>query len=187
MSPPTPANQTERTTILVANLAAQANEQELRKLFEKFGAVSEVRLVADPSQHRGCGSCLVTMDATPAKAAINALNDSAFMGTILSVSVALPSEPERGTRKPKNDDPPTALSLPRYRVISVEKADMPSGGEGADWYRYVLSSGRSEITGFHRGTREEVDAYARQCAEEYNERSISGSGKRTMAPLKKKT
>jgi hypothetical protein len=64
----------------------------------------------------------------------------------------------------------------RYEVASVEKVAMPEGGEGNDWHRYVLTSGRSRITGLHRGTLEEVTAYARGCAEEFNLRSATGKG-----------
>jgi hypothetical protein len=63
---------------------------------------------------------------------------------------------------------------------------MPAGTEGNDWYRYVLSGGSSRITGFHRGSRAEVEEYANHCVEEFNLRSISGKSARPMAPLKKK-
>jgi hypothetical protein len=73
-----------------------------------------------------------------------------------------------------------------YEVILVEKAAMPTGTEGDDWYRYVLSSGGSPITGFHRGSLAEVKEYAAHCVEELNLRSIHGKSARTVIPLKKK-
>ena len=74
----------------------------------------------------------------------------------------------------------------RYEVVSVEKAVMPTGTDGNDWYRYVLSSGRSRITGFHRGSLDEVKEYASNCVEEFNLRSIRGKSTRAVVPSKKK-
>ncbi len=69
----------------------------------------------------------------------------------------------------------------------MERAAIPDGGEeGSDWYRYVLSSGRAEITGFHRGTLEEVTEYAAGCAEDFNLRSATGKTTRALAYSKKK-
>jgi hypothetical protein len=75
---------------------------------------------------------------------------------------------------------------PIYAVASVEKAAMPAGTEGDDWYRYVLSGGSSRITGFHRGSRAEVEEYAIHCAEEFNLRTNRGKSARPMVPRKKK-
>ena len=84
------------------------------------------------------------------------------------------------------DDTPSDLLRRRYEVASVEKASIPSGGEGGEWYRYVLSSGRAQITGFHRGTLEEVTEYASGCAEDFNLRSLTGKTTRALAYSKKK-
>ena len=75
---------------------------------------------------------------------------------------------------------------PIYEVALVEKAAMPAGTEGDDWYRYVLSSGSSRITGFHRGSLAEVEEYAIHCTEEFNLRNSKGKSARPMAPRKKK-
>ncbi len=61
-----------------------------------------------------------------------------------------------------------------YRVARVEKIPAPDGGEGLDWRRYVLESGRSIITGQRRGSREDVFAYATECAERLNARGRKG-------------
>lgn len=68
-----------------------------------------------------------------------------------------------------------------YAVSTVERADIPSDDEGKDWYRYVLSSGRSVITGFHRGSLEEVQEYAAGCAEAFNLRNLTGKSSRANA------
>jgi len=64
--------------------------------------------------------------------------------------------------------------LHTYRVARVEKIPAPDGGEGADWRRYVLESGRSIITGQRRGSREDVFTYATECAERLNARGSKG-------------
>ena len=64
--------------------------------------------------------------------------------------------------------------------------DLIEGGQGADWYRYVLTSGRSRITGLRPGTLEEVTAYARNCAAEFNLRSATGKGSAVVAYTRRK-
>lgn len=66
-------------------------------------------------------------------------------------------------------------AMPRpFKVARVEKTDAPDGGQGQDWYRYVLESGRSTITGHRSGSRKDVLAYATQCAEQLNTRGLTG-------------
>lgn len=94
--------------------------------------------------------------------------------------------PQKMNHPTPDDETPSNLLRRRYEVASVEKAAIPNGGEGGDWYRYVLSSGRAQITGFHRGTREEVTEYAAGCAEDFNLRSATGKTTRALAYSKKK-
>ncbi len=180
-------NQSEHTTILVGNLAEEATEEDIQSLFGQYGAVSAVRLIPGAPHRRGDGCCYVTMRGRSAKVAISALNGKAFKGSILRVSEA--HEQPGGLSEPRpvaEDEQPRKSTRLRYQVASVEKAKMPAGTEGDDWYRYVLSSGSSLITGFHRGSRAEVKEYASHCVEEFNLRSVSGKSARVMAPPKKK-
>ncbi|BAU47522.1 RNP-1 like RNA-binding protein [Sulfurifustis variabilis] len=62
-----------------------------------------------------------------------------------------------------------------FKVALVEKIGAPDGAEGKDWYRYVLESGRSTITGQRRGSRDDVYAYATQCAEQLNTRALAAA------------
>ncbi len=69
----------------------------------------------------------------------------------------------------------TRAAVPRpFKVACVEKIDAPDGSEGQDWYRYVLESGRSTVTGQRRGSRKDVLAYATQCTEQMNARGLTG-------------
>lgn len=61
-----------------------------------------------------------------------------------------------------------------FRVALVEKAAVPQGGKGEDWYRYVLESGNAAITGWRRGSRQEITQHARRCMEELNARRGKG-------------
>jgi hypothetical protein len=58
-----------------------------------------------------------------------------------------------------------------YRLVLVEKAPGPSGAEGDNWCRYVLENDSSAITGWHRGSPQEVTQHARQYTEQLNARS----------------
>jgi hypothetical protein len=68
----------------------------------------------------------------------------------------------------------TSRAMPSpYKLAQVEKVDAPNGGQGEDWYRYVLNNGRSTITGRRRGSRKTVTRYANQCAEQLNTRGLT--------------
>jgi hypothetical protein len=64
------------------------------------------------------------------------------------------------------------LLLNAFKLTCVEKIDPPEGGQGQDWYRYVIESGCSTITGQRRGSIEDVTAYATHCAEQLNARGL---------------
>ena len=98
---------------------------------------------------------------------------------------AVPGETSE-TAPPNTDAIPSRAVRFRYEVASVEKAPVPDGGQGTDWYRYVLSCGNSRITGLHRGTLDEVTAYAASCVEDFNLRSTGGKSKAALAYSKKK-
>lgn len=61
-----------------------------------------------------------------------------------------------------------------YRVARIERIDVPDGGEGKNWYRYILDNGRSTITGQRRGSKEDVVAHAERYAQQLNTRGFSG-------------
>ena len=71
------------------------------------------------------------------------------------------------------DAGPFYEKAPRFKVHSVEKSDAPGGAGGQNWYRYVLKSSNSTITGHRSGSREFVRAYATQCAEQLNTRATT--------------
>jgi hypothetical protein len=65
----------------------------------------------------------------------------------------------------------TARRAGPFRVARVEKADMPDGGRGQHWYKYVLDNGHSQITGQRKGSLKDVTAHATRYAEQLNTRT----------------
>lgn len=83
-----------------------------------------------------------------------------------------------------DNDTPSLLLRRQFEVASVAKVAMPLGGQDGDWYCYVLASGPARITGYHRGSPEEVTAYAQNCAEDFNMRNATGKSTRAFASSK---
>jgi hypothetical protein len=61
-----------------------------------------------------------------------------------------------------------------FRLTSVERTDVPHGGEDQQWFSYTLDNGRSQVRGKQSGSLQTVTAYATQCAEDINARVLSG-------------
>ena len=83
--------------LYVGNLAPNVSEDELRLLFSRAGAVSEVHLVLDPTTHQSRGHAFVTM-ATPelAAAALSDLHCCNLGGRYITVTEARPPQEPRG-------------------------------------------------------------------------------------------
>lgn len=85
--------------IFVGNLPWKATEEELKKLFEAFGAVLSVKIVLDQYTGKSKGFGFVEMEESEgAEAAIRELNEKPFLDRTLRVSLALdrPARRENG-------------------------------------------------------------------------------------------
>ena len=83
--------------LFVGNLPFGAAENDLRTLFEKFGAVERVSVITDRDTGKSRGFGFVEMaDEQAAGQAIAGLNGTEFNGRALSVSEARPKT-ERGS------------------------------------------------------------------------------------------
>jgi hypothetical protein len=177
-------------TIYIGNLPDDTDTAQVRSLFEPYGSIASVRMTPGGSGHRFDGFGLVEMDDAAAGKAIEEINGRLFGGAILSVREATETQDQDdvSSREPSvaDEEPPSALMRRSYEVREVQKVDIPGQEEGEDWYRYVLASGASQITGFHRGTLEEVSEYAADCALAINERSVRGKTARPLTPARKK-
>lgn len=170
-------------TILVANLAPEARAAEVRELFVPFGIVHSLRLNADIATGDCSGCGVIEMEGDAARAAMAALNSTMFLNRALKLDPEPPRVRDYLTigdtaSTPKPDAPPTAAAAalnlataPVFVVDSVEETEAPGGAKGDNWYRYVLKSDRSAITGLRSGSREQVHSYASETAERLNTRS----------------
>lgn len=55
-----------------------------------------------------------------------------------------------------------------FRVALVEEAALPQGAEGENWCRYVIENAHATMTGWRRGSLQEVTHYARGYTEALN-------------------
>ena len=83
----------------VSNLSFHTGDDDLRKLFEQFGAVSSAKVINDRETGRSRGFGFVEMESdAEAKAAISGLNNKEVEGRPMSVSVAR-EKPSRSDNK----------------------------------------------------------------------------------------
>ena len=83
----------------VSNLSFHTKEDDLRKLFEQFGAVSSAKVINDRDTGRSRGFGFVEMESdTEANEAIKGLNNKEIEGRAMSVSVA-----REKTNRPDNN------------------------------------------------------------------------------------
>jgi len=89
--------------IFVGNLAFTTTEQDLRQLFEPYGAVDQVNVITDRDTGRPRGFGFVEMpDSRAAQAAIAGLQGTVLAGRTLNVNEAKPREDRRSApRRPR--------------------------------------------------------------------------------------
>ena len=83
--------------IYVGNLPYNANEDEVRELFSRYGEVASVSLVTDRETGRPRGFGFVEMPADDADEAISALDGKDMGGRQLRINEARPREPRRNS------------------------------------------------------------------------------------------
>ena len=84
----------------VSNLSFHTGEDELRKLFEEFGAVSSAKVIADRETGRSRGFGFVEMGADEeANAAMKDLNNKDIEGRAMSVTVAREKAPRSENKR----------------------------------------------------------------------------------------
>ena len=82
--------------IFIGNLAFTATEEDLRQLFEPYGAVGTINLITDRDTGRARGFGFVEMpDSRAAQSAIQGLQGKDLAGRALTVNEAKPREPRR--------------------------------------------------------------------------------------------
>ncbi|MGQ0740377.1 MAG: RNA recognition motif domain-containing protein [Bacteroidota bacterium] len=84
----------------VSNLSFHTSDEDLKKLFGQYGAVSSAKVINDRETGRSRGFGFVEMDSTDeANAAIKGLNGKDIDGRALSVSVAREKAPRSDNKR----------------------------------------------------------------------------------------
>lgn len=84
----------------VSNLSFHTAEDDLRKLFEAFGAVSSAKVITDRETGRSRGFGFVEMDsAAEAEAAMKGLNNKDIDGRAMSVTIAREKAPRSDNKR----------------------------------------------------------------------------------------
>jgi RNA recognition motif-containing protein len=79
--------------IYVGNLNYKVNEEDLKGIFEEFGAVESVKIITDKFSGRSKGFGFVTMESDDdASAAIKELNGSTYADRQMVVNEARPKK-----------------------------------------------------------------------------------------------
>jgi len=178
-------------SVCVSNLPNEVSEAEIRALFSQYAPVRALKRFSGEPYRKSRGFCYLDISSEAVERVVSALDGQVLYGSTLHVSLMswtdrllrAPGDPSTEKKDHSDDETPSSLRPPRYEVTSVEAVAIPEGGASDNWYRYVLSSGDAQITGFHRGSLEEVTAYATSCAEDFNLRSAAGKGTRASAFL----
>ena len=85
--------------IFVGNLSYASTEDDVRQLFDAFGAVERVNIVTDRETGRSRGFGFVGMpDEDEARDAIEGLNGTQLQGRTLAINQARPRETRSGRR-----------------------------------------------------------------------------------------
>lgn len=182
------------TTLYLTNLSETTTEADIRALFSPYGTVRTVRLSRGTPDLGSRGFGYLDIDSNAVQSAISGLDGHIFKGTIIGVSSIADVTQESqasdghlaGRAEPIDDGIPSNLMRYEYEVESIERVVMPDDGQGGEWYRYILASGRTRLAGLHRGTRDEVMAYAESCANDFNLRNAIGKTPRVSIPARKK-
>ncbi len=77
-----------------------------------------------------------------------------------------------------------------YEIVSVRRAEPPTGTEGSNWYRYVIAfEGTNTIHGYRQGKLRAVTTAVEEIVAQLNERHLGhlSRGRRVHLVLKKKT
>ncbi len=91
--------------IFISNLSYRVSSDDLKSLFEEYGAVKSANVITDKFSGRSRGFGFVEMDNDEeATKAIEELNQADYDGKTIQVSVAKPRT-DRPTNRRRNDGP----------------------------------------------------------------------------------
>ncbi len=71
-----------------------------------------------------------------------------------------------------------------YEIVSVRRAEPPTGAEGSNWHQYVIAfEGGNTIHGYQQGNLRAVTRAVEEIVAQLNERQLGQSGKRGRVHL----
>ena len=86
--------------VYVGNLAFGVTDEQLKKLFSKYGEITEVKIITDRFSGRSKGFGFVTFEKDEdAKKAIKGMNGKEVEGREIKVNEARPMDPDRKPRR----------------------------------------------------------------------------------------
>ena len=77
------------------------------------------------------------------------------------------------------------LPVQPYEIVSVSRSDPPSGMEGDDWHRYVISQGKNTIEGYRQGKPRAVKKAVEEIVAQVNERHMGKRSRVNRVPTPK--
>ncbi len=81
-------------TLYIGNLSYEATENDLREVFEKYGAIRRIVLPVDRETGKRRGFAFVELvDETQEAVAIDDLDGATWLGRVLKVNKAKPKQP----------------------------------------------------------------------------------------------
>ncbi len=80
----------------------------------------------------------------------------------------------------------TSAVIQPYEIVSIKRADPPSGTEGTGWHHYVISQGDNTISGYRQGTLKGVTTAVEEIIVQLNERQLGKRGRVNLVPAPKK-
>ncbi len=74
-----------------------------------------------------------------------------------------------------------------YEIVSIQRAEPPPDGKGANWYRYVIAfDGSNTITGCRKGSLNAVTSGVVEMVAQLNERHRHNRGRVNLVSTPKK-
>ncbi len=65
-----------------------------------------------------------------------------------------------------------------YEIVSIHRAEPPSGGKGSNWHHYVIAfEGSNSITGYRKGSLKAVTSGVVEMIAQLNERHWHNRGR----------
>jgi hypothetical protein len=72
-----------------------------------------------------------------------------------------------------------------YQIVSIQKAETPPNGEGADWYDYEIVQGMHTIHGCRQGKLKAVTVAVEEIVAQLNERRFGKRGRVHLVSIPK--